>query len=179
VYINSRILQDRQLASEQDIKSFLDRFLPSAREVFKYAFIQDTYDAHIKRELGEVTRKKIQPIIHSGRSLNFDDDVSSYHPRYTADGLTDWIKEFPTRYLYDKLMKLAKLHALDAAFLFYQAFKETKAPAGYIYADLIGYQLPLGGQWPVVSMRKKRYIHLWTTGNEEGHLSSSWAGRPI
>ena len=154
----------------------MDRFLPSAREVFKYASIQDTYDAHIERELGEVTRKKIQSIIHSGRSLNFDDDVSHHIVLVTPQ--TNRINhrvELPSRYLYDKLMRLAKLHALDAAFLFYQAFKgvkETKALAGYIYEDLIGYQLPLGGQWSVVSMKetlqKKRYIHLWTTGNEEG-----------
>ena len=176
MYICSRTLQDRHVAREQDLKSFLDRFLLSAREVFKYASIQDIYDAHITRELGEVTREQIQSIIHSARSLNFDDKVSHHFVLVTPQ--TDRINhrvELPTRYLYNKLTELGKFHALDAAFLLYQAskgVKETKAHAGFIYEDLIWYQLPLGGQWPVVSMKmtpkKKRYAHLLTTGNEEG-----------
>ena len=176
MYIYSRTLQDRHVASEQDLKSFLDRFLPSAREVFKYASIQDIYDTHITRELGEVTREKIQSIIHSARSLDFDDKVSHHIVLVTPQ--TDRINyrvELPTRYLYDRLTELGNLHTVDAASLLYQAFKgakETKALARFIYEDLIWYQLPLGGQWSVVSMKKipkkKRYVHLLTTGNEEG-----------
>ncbi len=154
----------------------MDRFLPSAREAFKYASIQNIYIEHITRELDEVTREKIQSIVHSARSLDFDGKVSHHIVLVTPQ--TNRVRhrvEIPTRYLYDKLTELGKLHALDAAYLLYQAFKgvkETKAPAGFIYEDLIGHQLPLGGQWPVVSMqkapKKKRYVHLWTTGNEKG-----------
>ena len=135
----------------------MDRFLPSAREVFKYASIQDVYDVHITRELGQVTREKIQSIIDSAKSLNFDDKVSHHIVLVTPQtNRVNHRVELPTRYLYGKLTEPGKLHALDAAYLLYQAFKgvkETKAPAGFIYEDLIGHQLPLGGQWPVVSMK--------------------------
>jgi hypothetical protein len=114
----SRTLQDTHVASEQDLKYFLDRFLPSAREVFKYAFIQEIYATHITRELGEVTPEKMQSIIHSARSLNFDGKVSHHIILVTpqTDRITHRV-ELPTRYLYDRLRELGKLHALDAAFL--------------------------------------------------------------
>jgi len=154
----------------------LDRFLPSAREAFNYASDQDVYDGHIIRELGEVTRESIQSIIRSAKELNFDGKVSHHIVLVTpqTNRLSHRV-ELPTRYLYDKLMKLGRLGALDAAFLLYEAFKEvkeTKSPAGFIFEDLIAYQLPLGGRWPVVSMKKtpkkESYVHLWTTGDEEG-----------
>jgi hypothetical protein len=96
--------------------------------------------------------------------------------------------EIPTRYIYDRLRELSKLHALDAAFLLYEAFKEvkeTKAPAGFIYEDLVHYQLPLGGRWPVVTMnnvgKKIKYVHFRTTGTEvrDTYLSLGRGGVPF
>jgi hypothetical protein len=176
VNIYSRTLQRQHLASEQQIKTFLSRFIPSAREVFKYAAHPTLYDTLITKELGALTRKRIQKIVRSATSLNFDGKVSQHvvliSPR------TDRIQhrvEIPTRYIYDRLRELSKLHALDAAFFLYEVFKEvkeTEAPAGFIYEDLVHYQLPIGGRWPVVTMNKTpkkiKYVHFWTTGSEEG-----------
>ena len=94
----------------------------------------------------------------------------SYRPRYTANGPDKPPSGASNEVLYDKLGN----HSLDAAFLFqtFKEVKETKAPAGFIYEDLIGYQLHLGGQRPIVSMKKtpkkQEYVHLRTTGNKEG-----------
>ena len=90
------------------------------------------------------------------------------------------------RYIYDRLRELAKFHALDT-YLLYQAFKEVKeakAPAEFIYEDSIKFQLPLGGQWPVVSMiktlKKRLYIHFQTTGEEgDAYLCLRQDGAPF
>lgn len=164
----------RHSVSEQQIKMFLSNYIPSAREVFKYAGHPILYDMFITRELSLLTPKKIQKIVHDAMSVNFD-EVSQHviliSPR------TNRIQhrvEIPTRYMYDRLVVLSKLHALDAASLLYEAFKEvkeTKAPAVFIYEDLVHLQLPLGGRWPVVTMNgtpKIKYVHFRTTGIEEG-----------
>ena len=49
------------------------------------------------------------------------------------------------------------MHALDAAFLLFKAFKDVNqmtAAAGFLYEDFLQYLVPLGGQWPIVSMTK-------------------------
>lgn len=58
----------QEISLEQDLEFFLDHFLPSAREAFKYASMQNVYNAHITRALVEVTLEKIQLIIHSAKS---------------------------------------------------------------------------------------------------------------
>jgi len=66
------------------------------------------------------------------------------------------------------------MHALDATFLLYDAFKEvnqTTAAAGHIYEDFTQYLVPLGGKWPVVSMKKvprrQKFSHWKTTETEQ------------
>ncbi len=173
--IYSRTLQMRHSVSEQQIKTFLSNYIPSACEVFKYAGHLILYDTFITKELSLLTRKKIQKIVHDATSLKFDGKVS--HHVVLISPRTNRIQhrvEIPTRYMYDRLVVLSKLHALDAASLLYEVFKEvkeTKAPAEFIYEDLVHLQLPLGGRWPVVTMNgtpKIKYVHFRTTGIEEG-----------
>jgi hypothetical protein len=151
----------------------LTQFIPSARDVFNYAAHPTLYDTLITEQLGTLTRKEIQNVVHNAMKLKFGD--VSHHVVLISPQANriEHRVEIPTRY--DKLRELSKLHALDAAFLLYEAFKEvkeTKAPAWFIYEELVHYQLPLGGRWPVVTMnntgKKIKYVHFRTTGTEVG-----------
>jgi hypothetical protein len=144
VNIYSRTLQSQPSVSEQQIKTFLSQFIPSAREVFNYAAHPTLYDTLITKELGSLTRIEIQNIVHNAMKLKFGE--VSHHVVLISPQANriEHRVEIPTRHIYDKLRELSKLHALDAAFLLYEAFKEvkeTKAPAGFIYEDLVHYQL--------------------------------------
>ncbi len=176
-YIYSVTLQDKFKASEILLKTFLDDFIPSAREVFVYAAFRSTYEQLVLGELAGITRDGIQKMLQSARALNFDDGPNMSHHVVLITpqkNRTQHRVDIPTRFLYDKMKDLGKLHSLEAAYMLYQTFKEVKQTtpsAGFIYEDLIRYELPLGGQWPVVSMqmtpKKITYIHFLTTGTEE------------
>jgi len=55
-YIYSRALQKDVAASEGDLKDFLDRFVTSAREAFKYGADQFAYEAHVNGRLSRLGR---------------------------------------------------------------------------------------------------------------------------
>ncbi len=71
---------------------------------------------------------------------SFEDKVS-HHLVLITPSETDrsqHLVEIPTRYLYEKIRDLAKMQALDAAFLLYEACLEvnhTKTTAGYLIED--------------------------------------------
>ena len=175
-YICSRTVQKVTKASELDLKTFLDRFIPSAREAFAYAADQKDYESRLQAKVSTLGRKTIPKIMDSARSLSFDGDVSHHLVLITPSetNRSQHLVEIPTRFLYDQIISLAKLHALEAAFLLYEAFKEvnkTKSAAGHMYEDFTRYLIPLGGQWPVVSMnkvpRKQKFSQWRTTGTEK------------
>lgn len=175
--IVSRIIHasDQIPPSEHEIKTFLDRFISSARQVFAYAANQRAYEDQLEYKLNLLGRDKIPQIMDSARLLSFDNGVSHLvlitpseksRSRHTTD--------IPTRFLYEKIRKNSQMQVLDAAFLLYESFKEvrqTTAAAGYMYEDFTQYLIPLGGQWPVVRTTKypkqKRYHHWKTNGTEK------------
>lgn len=176
-YIFSRAVQKATKASELELKTFLDRFIPSAREAFAYAVDQKQYERFLRSKLSALGRETIPKIVDSAHSLSFDRDVPSHHLVLITPSETNrsqHLVEIPTRFLYDQIISLAKIHALDAAFLLYEAFKEvneTNSAAGHMYEDFTRYLVPLGGQWPVVSMKKfpgkQNFSHWKTTGTEK------------
>jgi hypothetical protein len=120
----------------------------------------------------------IPRIMDSARDLSFDMDVSYHLVLITPSekSRSRHLTEIPTRFLYEKIRDLAKMHALDAAFLLYEAFKDvnqTTAAAGFLYEDFSRYLVPLGGQWPLASMtkvpkrQKKQNISHWRTDGTE------------
>jgi hypothetical protein len=120
------------------------------------------------------------------RLLIFDNDVSHHLVLITPSktSRSQHLTEIPTKYLYTRITSLGKTHALDAAFLLYEAFKEVKettSAAGYMYEDFTRYLLPLGGKWPVVSMTKfpwkQKHSHWKTVGGEETDTTYLCLGR--
>lgn len=178
-YIFSRTIQEGMKASELDLKTFLDRFVPSAREAFAYAADQGDYEEFIRKKLSSLGREKIPRIMDGARELSFDNDVSHHLVLITPSetSRSRHVTEIPTRYLYEQIRGLAKMHALDAAFLLYEAFKDvnqTTVAAGFMYEDFSRYLVPLGGQWPVASMTKvskrqknQKFTHWRTNGTEK------------
>jgi hypothetical protein len=178
-YIFSRTIHasDQIPPSELEIKTFLDRFISSARQVFAYAANQRAYEDQLEYKLTELGRDKIPQIMDSARLLSFDNRVSHHLVLITPSekSRSRHITDIPTRFLYEKIRKNSQMQALDAAFLLYESFKEvlqTTAAAGYMYKDFTQYLIPLGGRWPVIPMTKflkqqKRYHHWKTSGTEK------------
>ena len=124
-------------------------------------------------------REIIPRILDSARELSFDMDVSHHLVLITPSkkSRSQHIMELPTRFLYEQLRDHSKMQALDAAFLLYEAFgdvNQTTAAARFMYEDFSRYLVPLGGQWPVVSMTKvlkrqknQTFTHWRTNGTEQ------------
>jgi len=154
----------------------LDDFIPSARDVFKHAVYPRQYVLELNEALAPLEREQIPKIMDNARNLSFDDKVSHRLVLITPSE-TDRKRhqmEIPTRFLYGKIKSLAKMHALDAAFLLYETCGEVegaKTIVGPIFEDFTHYLLPLGGQWPVACMKTTskmgKYKHWRTTETEE------------
>lgn len=175
-YIFSRTIHASDHPSELEIKTFLDRFISSARQVFAYAANQRTYEDQLDHKLIQLGRDKIPQIMASARLFSFDNWVSHQLVLITPSekSRSRHITDIPTRFLYEKIIRSSQMQALDAAFLLYESFKEvrqTTVAAGYMYEDFTQYLIPFGGQWPVIPMTKppkqKRYHHWKTSGTEK------------
>jgi len=151
-------------------------WIASAREAFAYAADQYEYKTFLPMKLSYLGRERITQLMDSARSLSFDKDISHHLVLITPSetSRSQHLTEIPTRFLYEQITSLAKMRALDAAFLLYEAFKEvnqTTVAAGHIYEDFTRHLVPLGGEWPVVSMKKvprrQKFSHWKITGTEQ------------